>query len=663
MKELLPRSFSVLLGRFPRLTEIQEAGIPPILEGRDVLLAAPTATGKTEAYVAPLAERLLEERARGGARGGFRVLVVSPTRALANDLDRRLADRMDTLGIAFGRHTGEHKRRVRGRRPEVAVTTPEALDSLLARRPLELAGVAAVVLDEIHVLDGTVRGDQLRILLNRLERAAAVRPQRVAASATVAEPEALAARYLSDPVIATHRGRRPIRARGFMGRDAVSMASHLAELARAGSRKILAFCERREDVERHASEVYGKTPFGDDVMAHHGSLARTVRERTERRFLERPAAVVFATLTLELGIDIGSVDYILLTAPPPGVASLLQRIGRGNRRTGESRVGYVYESDAEKETVRALLSLAADSDLAEAPYAFRPSVLVQQALSLGGAAGYVTEDELAAALPEAVLRTPAGRDLGSVLRAAAVAGWFEPPRGNRYVLSERSERLYARGVLHSSFEAPPEKDVVDRLTGEVIGRAAFAGEDRKVSLGGRGRQIVLEDADRILVDRWGGSRPPKFVTRGKPSLPGRTARAIAGKLGAGPREIVLAPSEEGYVLLHGLGTAGALLLARHMVEEIGKSAVLDIGPLVARLAGPIGALPRPEPEEIERLVEDHARDLADAAGMGRFHHALPEDIAHDAVRRAAALDESAAVLRNATLTLLTSPAPPVWADL
>lgn len=644
MKDRLPRTFVSFLGRFPRLTPIQEEGIGPVLDGRDVLLAAPTATGKTEAYAAPLAERVL-----AGDREGFRALVVSPTRALANDLDRRLAPRMEALGVGFGRHTGEHKRRVRGRRPEVAVTTPEALDSLLARRPEELAGVRAIVLDEIHVLDGTVRGDQARILLHRLEAVAAARPQRIAASATVADPEGLAARYLVDPVLAVHRGHRPIRARAFRGRDAASMGEHLEFLAAAGRRKILAFCERREDVERHAGELRGRTSFGDAVLAHHGSLARSVRERNERAFLERPAAVAFATLTLELGIDIGSVDYVLLTKPPPGVASLLQRIGRGNRRTGESRVGYVFETDEEREIHRALLKLAAAGDLAESPYAFRPSVLVQQALSLGGAAGYVTAEDLAAALPPEVAATPAGRAPEKVLYAAADAGWFEAPRGGRFVLSPRAERMYDRGVLHSTFEAPPEKDVIDRLTGEVIGRAAFEDSGRKVSLGGRGHRVVTEDRDRILVDSWGGSRPPKFATEGRPSLPGGTARAIAGERGAGPLEIVQTPTEDGFLLLHGLGTAGALLLARGLVDLVPKRAILEVGPLFARLAEPLLELPCPEADDVEKLVDEAEHDLASATSMGRFHGVLPPDLRRDAVRRATALDETAAFLRNARL--------------
>ncbi len=658
MRDLLPRTFPAFLGRFQRLTPIQEEGVPPILAGQDVLLAAPTATGKTEAYAAPLAERLL-----AGNRGPFSVLVVSPTRALANDLKRRLEQRMAAVGVAFGRHTGEHKERVASRRPEIAVTTPEALDSLLSRRPEELEGVQAVVLDEIHVLDGTVRGDQARILLHRLEQRARTRPQRIAVSATVSDAEAVAGRYLADPVIACRPGRRPIRARGFAGRDAESLAEHLETLARAGFRKVLAFCDRREDVETHASAVHGRTSFGENVFAHHGSLSQSVRERTERRFLESPAAVAFATLTLELGIDIGSVDYVLLLTPPPGVANLLQRVGRGNRRVKESRVGYIYDSQAEQEVHRALLGLASTGDLAEERYTFRPSVLIQQALVLAGGEGYVTARALAAALPPGVRATPAGQNLEELLFAAVDAGLLEPPRSGRFVLTERTERSYDLGTLHSSFLAPPQKDIVDRMTGEVIGRAEFTKESRKLSLGGRGRRIVKEDRDRILVDSWQGSRSPKFATQGRPSLPFRTARGIVTRLGAEPNQIIQAPFEGGAILLHGLGSAGALLLADALVSTLGRNSVRNAGALATVLREPLAELPAPTPEDVGDLVAAQESALAQASAMGRYHAILPDDIRRDAVRTATRIDEVAEFLRGARLLTHTDPAPTFWADL
>ncbi len=416
-------------------------------------------------------------------------------------------------------------------------------------------------------------------------------------------------------------------------------------------------------MEAHTAAVRGRTSFGENVFAHHGSLARTVRERVERRFLECPAAVAFATLTLELGIDIGSVDYVLLLSPPPGVASLLQRVGRGSRRVRESRVGYVFDSDAERELFRGLFGLAARGDLAEDRYAFRPSVLVQQALVLAGSRGLVTAGDLLGILPPELRTAGMEKDVPEILFAAVDAGLLEPPRSGRFVLSEKMERAWDRGSLHAAFQASPEKNVVDRMTGEVIGQAALGGESPRLSLGGRGRRVVLEDRDRILVDAWSGARPAKFATHGYPSLPFCTARGIAAHLGIGDEEIVQAPTAAGTVLLHGLGTAGGLLLADALTSLLGRGSVREVGALAVLLPEPLPALPAITPEEVADFVTRCEPVLAMGSAMGRFHAVLPKELRARAVRAATALDDAAAFLRAARLVNRPDPAPAFWAKL
>jgi ATP-dependent Lhr-like helicase len=349
LKRRLGRSYSAFFGRFDRLSTVQIEALPHLLDGRDVLITAPTASGKTEAFAAPAVEMIL-----AGERGQARAVFVSPTRALANDLKRRLEGRFADLEVGLGRYTGDHKERIDGALPETCITTPESLDSLLARRAKALENVRMIVCDEIHVLDGSPRGDQLRVLLHRLELATCSRPQRVAVSATVDEPERTASRYLHDAHVVSVAGARQIHAKAFFGRSPAAMADHLATLANHGLRKVLVLCNRRDDVERYASTLHGHCVFDTAVFPHHGSLSRQVRERTERRFLEAPAAVAFATMTLELGIDIGTVDYVLLAGPPPDVSSLLQRIGRGGRRTSSSRAGYAVENAGEEFVFRVL---------------------------------------------------------------------------------------------------------------------------------------------------------------------------------------------------------------------------------------------------------------------------------------------------------------------
>ncbi|HHI67807.1 MAG TPA: DEAD/DEAH box helicase, partial [Planctomycetes bacterium] len=441
LRKLLPRTFTAFFHRFPRSTPIQAEGIEPILEGKNVLLCAPTASGKTEAYAAPLSERLL-----AGKWGPMSFVMVSPTRALANDLKRRLEAPMLQAGVSLGRYTGEHKERRGGKFPRAVVTTPEALDSLLARRPETLKGLRALVLDEVHILDGTARGDQVRLLLERLQALRKGGFQRVGASATVHDPAGVASRYgLRDRIVHAPGGRK-IRARLFQGATPADASSHLETLARAGFRKILCFCNSRNAVETYASGLRNKTPFGDKVFAHHGSLAKQERERTERLFLECPAGVCFATLTLELGIDIGTVDYVLLMEPPPDVSSLLQRLGRGARRTKEARVGYVCAGSKDRVLFRVLLELASRGDLAEDPYAFRPGVLVQQALVLAGSEDHVEASMLERILPPSIREDLAGTTMEEILDAASEAELLEKAGAGRYVLSEKADDLYMRGL-------------------------------------------------------------------------------------------------------------------------------------------------------------------------------------------------------------------------
>lgn len=629
---LLPRTHTAFLGRFARPTEVQALAVPLILAGRDVLLSAPTASGKTEAYAAPSVELLGASRRTSPA-----LLVVSPTRALANDLKRRLEGPMHGVGVPFGRYTGEHKERVDGVLPEVVVTTPESLDSLLARRAAALRGVERVVLDEIHVLDGTPRGDQVRVLLERLERTANTRPQRIAASATVERPAELAARYLAeDAALVDVGGARAIRARFFAGTDTDSMALHLAELARAGLRKVLVFVNRRRDVDRLAGELPGRTPFGGSIFAHHGSLSRTAREGTERRYHDSPAAVAIATLTLELGIDIGTVDYVLLAGPPPGVASLLQRLGRGGRRGDTSRVGCAYADAGEERIFRTLLRCAKERRLCAPPYAFRPGVLVQQALVLAGGGGHVSAPALTGVLPpnlRARLPLAAAHEL---LDSLVVHGLLEAPRGGRYALAAGEERLYELGKRHSNFAVPAGIDLVDRLTGDVLASVDPRQITGRTQIGGRSVRQVRELEGRMLVDAAAGGEAARYTSDAAPLVSLPFARELLGDLGAEPGEMLQVYAGKNWILAHGLGTLGGLVLAEHLRSSPNIGALAQAGPYTLRLAKELRVLPPPTAELIERFVTRHAAELARLSSMGPFHHMVPEEQRREALRTALA---------------------------
>jgi ATP-dependent Lhr-like helicase len=210
LKEQLPHTWSAFVGRFGRFTEIQSLAVEPLLAGKNCLLVSSTASGKTEAALMPLIERL-KQTANHKTQNSLQLLYVVPTRALTRDLARRLKQPLEQLAIAMQIKTGDEPALKRSRPPQLLLTTPESLDSLLANRPRLLKDVGAVVLDEIHLLDNTARGDGLRILLNRLRRLRRYAFSRAdsltedvqfcALSATVSEPLAVAARYFCEPVV------------------------------------------------------------------------------------------------------------------------------------------------------------------------------------------------------------------------------------------------------------------------------------------------------------------------------------------------------------------------------------------------------------------------------------------------------------------------------
>ncbi len=506
MRDKLPRTYYAFLARHPRLTAIQEKGIAPIAAGRNVLLSAPTATGKTEAYAAPLVERYLDDL----RKPMLRVLIVSPTRALVNDLHRRLEVAVEKLQVKLERRTGDHPKSLENAPAGVLITTPESLDSMLARNPRWLGEVRAVVLDELHVLEGTPRGDQLRCLLVRLEKVVAAlggppTQQLVGATATLGHPDEVARRYLgpSAQVVAVP-GQRKLTAQLALMTNTEDVR---AALEKAGGKKVLLFAGSRREAEQLGFELRGQPPFRSHVLVHHGSLSRQERERVEKAFLKAPTALCIATTTLELGIDIGDVDLVALAAPPAEVAGVLQRIGRGNRRTGETRVLALYEGPGRKERLEHLMECARMGRLLAPQTPFSPAVLVQQAFSLSyqNPNRFLTAEALFSRLPEDVGKRYNPDKCTELLDRLTERHWFER-QGDRYRPATKLERLFELGKIHHNFsgESGREVAVVDRQTGRVVGhvvRRADGSLPSQISLGGVTRELGSDKGGREI---WAG---------------------------------------------------------------------------------------------------------------------------------------------------------------
>ncbi len=324
-------------GRFAALRPAQRAAIEPILRGEDVLVLSRTGSGKTEAVTAPLVQRY-GPSAREAS--GCSLLHITPTRALANDLLRRVEPPMDSLGYAVGIRHGERNDLTRSRTPNLLITTPESLDVMLTSGENSLRSVRAVILDEVHLTYNTQRGFQLAVLLKRLERFTDRCLQVAGLSATVASPSDIWAFFRPGRPFATIQEpeSKPIDYHICEAAKPADLITLLDRLASGRRTKALLFANSRRECDSLASEVVHRTAFGDRVFVHHSSLSKDMRLRVERSFHETGTALCIATSTLELGIDIGDIDVVVLYGHPGGWDSFLQRIGRGNRRTEKTNV-------------------------------------------------------------------------------------------------------------------------------------------------------------------------------------------------------------------------------------------------------------------------------------------------------------------------------------
>lgn len=432
---------------FAELRPVQEVAIPPVLDGKNCVVLAPTAGGKTEAAFFPLLSRMDTEDWRPVS-----VIYVSPLRALINNQEPRLTQYAGLIGRRAFRWHGDVRtasRRAFINDPtDILLTTPESLEVMLMSRNVParrlFRHLQAVVIDEIHAFVGDDRGGHLSAILERLARHCENDIQRIGLSATVGNPDEIAAwtsggspreRMVVDP--------------GGASATAVVHLDYVANLEN-GARvvaelypgtKRLVFVDSRRGVES-----LGRTLRGRDIDAFviHSSLSFEERRRAEEAFAQGTDCAIIATSALELGIDIGDLDHVFQIDAPRTVAGFLQRMGRTGRRPGTERncTFLATENDALIQAAAIIRLFRRGFVEPIHPIRKAPHILAHQILALTIQEGGVAESDWWAWIsPAAAFSRLTAADREDLLTHMLGEGILARDRG-RLALGARGEQLY-----------------------------------------------------------------------------------------------------------------------------------------------------------------------------------------------------------------------------
>ncbi len=483
------------------LRDIQARAIRTIYEtDNDLIVAASTAGGKTEAAFFPLISQVLDAPAEGG---GFDLLYIGPLKALITDQAGRLEGICQEAELPVVPWHGDVSQSVKTRAMKnpkgILLITPESLEALFVRRGLEITrlfgATRAVVIDELHTVLDSERGVQLRSLLTRLELAIKRPIRRIGLSATLGDMD-LARAYLR-PDNAEHvtlieadggEAELKLQLRGYLsgGEDDNSpsatdaVAAHLFEHLRGSDN--LVFAGARQRVEIYADRLRNlceQEHLPQEFYPHHASLSRDHRDFVERRLKDnsKPTTAV-CTSTLELGIDIGDVTCVAQVGAPFTVAALRQRLGRSGRREGQPAILRQYavetrlnsdSSFVDRLRLGLIRSIAMIDLLLEGwceppkPQALHLSTLVHQILSViaqqGGAPANILYSVLCREGPFRQITTAMFTD---VLRALGhpETGLIEQTDGGLLLLGQNGERLVEHYSFYAVFKTPEEYRLV-----------------------------------------------------------------------------------------------------------------------------------------------------------------------------------------------------------
>jgi ATP-dependent Lhr-like helicase len=552
------------------LRNIQEAAISAIFGSEEhILIAAGTASGKTEAAFFPVLSSLWEHRP-----ASIGALYISPLKALINDQGERLRPLAEEAGIPLWRWHGDvpgsHKQKLLDKPSGILQITPESLEALLLRHPEKLprlfSELAFVIIDEVHAFMGTERGGQILCQLARIEQACGRKvpaggrrkhqnPRRIGLSATLGDyRQAMDWLSLGSP----GRGGANILIKDEKLKRRINIALEYYSRSRGGEKdyyeslyrqcrglRCIIFTNSRLDAEETIAGLRTlslKTRGDDRYRIHHGSVSPALRGEAEKELRESHHPVTMAaTSTLELGIDIGNLDRVIQIGPPSSVSAFVQRLGRSGRRTGVSEIYFTYLDETPAPRPEAALSPAgADPSTAfsalpwvmlktiavielylkekwieDAPGQPLPyNLLLHQTLSILASLGEHSGEDLAAR----VLSLPCfsgidTEDFSQLLSCLNAASLTEKTENGNYILGLEGEKIVNHYSFYSIFAGGSDYRVLrgHRELGRINFIPPIGGG---IILGGQSWQVERVDPKHREIHVYPGDAGSTRVWRG-----------------------------------------------------------------------------------------------------------------------------------------------------
>lgn len=541
------------------LRDAQELAIEPILTGEtDVIIAAATATGKTEAAFLPICSRLLAKDKQTAC-----VLYISPLKALINDQFSRIEQLCERLDIPVhpwhGDISGSKKGKFIKKPNGILLITPESVESLFVNHgtaiPHLFGKLLYIVVDELHSFIGTERGQQLQSLLHRLEFAIKRIVPRIGLSATIGDMS-LASRFLRpdystevEMIVSTATGQElQLLLKGYIDKSPPLVPMEEAESGDTdgsffeigealfntlrGTSNLI-FANSRTRTEFFADLLRNKCEeqhLPNEFWPHHGNLSKGLREDAEAAIKDktRPVSIV-CTSTLEMGIDIGAVKSIAQVGVPPSVASMRQRLGRSGRKEGDPAILRIYIQEDEiiegshpSDCLRTGLvqTIAMVRLLLEKWYEPPPSgglhlsTLVQQVLALIAQYGGVTPLQAFNILCKTgPFQLISQQMFGKLLRCLGEQRLIMQASDGLLLHGQLGERVVNHYLFYTAFKTPEEFLLVsgDRTLGRLpIDRPVAV--DSMIIFGGMRWLVVDVDSRKKIIELKAaeGGKPPNF---------------------------------------------------------------------------------------------------------------------------------------------------------